>query len=69
MPFIPYPTLLHDASGTLVGAVNMLMDVSDRHDGERHLRESETRYRAIFDNARVAIWGQDFSEIAAWLAS
>jgi two-component sensor histidine kinase len=30
VPFIPFPTPLHDASGALVGAVNMLVDVTDR---------------------------------------
>ena len=28
--FIPYPTPLFDKSGTLIGAVNMLVDISDR---------------------------------------
>ncbi|MFQ6241946.1 PAS domain S-box protein [Sinorhizobium meliloti] len=30
VPFIPYPTPLHDAAGKLVGAVNMMVDISDR---------------------------------------
>lgn len=29
VPIIPYPTPLHDSSGTLIGAVNMLVDVSE----------------------------------------
>ena len=28
--FVPYPTQLYDASGVLIGAVNMLVDISDR---------------------------------------
>ncbi|HEV2100040.1 MAG TPA: PAS domain S-box protein [Stellaceae bacterium] len=28
--FLPFPTPLHDASGALVGAVNMLVDITDR---------------------------------------
>ena len=32
--FLPYPTPLRDASGRLVGAINLLMDVTDRHDAE-----------------------------------
>ena len=28
--FVPYPTPLYDDSGTLIGAVNMLVDISDR---------------------------------------
>lgn len=30
VPFIPYPTPLHDEAGRLVGAVNMLVDISER---------------------------------------
>jgi PAS domain S-box-containing protein len=46
VPYIALPTLLHDASGTLLGAVNLLVDVSQRKEIEencaRHLREVET---------------------------
>lgn len=30
VPFIPYPTPLRDAEGNLVGAINMLVDISER---------------------------------------
>src|SRR5581483_7802628 len=41
VPFIPYPTPLHDARGRLVGAVNMLVDISQR-------KEAETQQRMLF---------------------
>jgi two-component sensor histidine kinase len=34
VPFIPYPTPIHDESGKLVGAVNMLVDITDRKRAE-----------------------------------
>jgi PAS domain S-box-containing protein len=34
VPFIPYPTPLHDRSGALVGAVNMLVDITERKRAE-----------------------------------
>jgi PAS domain S-box-containing protein len=34
VPFMPYPTPLHDASGRLVGAVNMLVDLTASKDAE-----------------------------------
>ena len=34
VPFMPYPTPLHDASGRLVGAVNMLIDLTASKDAE-----------------------------------
>jgi PAS domain S-box-containing protein len=38
VPFIPYPTPLHDAQGRLIGAVNMLVDISQRKDAETQQR-------------------------------
>jgi PAS domain S-box-containing protein len=36
IPFIPYPTPLYEASGELVGAVNMLVDITDRKRAEQY---------------------------------
>lgn len=41
VPFLPYPTPLHDAAGKLIGAVNMLVDISER-------KEAETQQRLLF---------------------
>ena len=35
VPFIPYPTPLHDEFGNIVGAVNMLVDLTDRSRAEQ----------------------------------
>ena len=35
VPFEPYPTPLFDASGALIGAVNMLIDITDRKQAEQ----------------------------------
>ena len=32
--FLPYPTPLRDASGTLIGAINLLMDITELHQAE-----------------------------------
>jgi PAS domain S-box-containing protein len=48
VPFIPYPTPLRDANGKIVGAINMLVDVSER-------KHAETQQRVLFSelNHRV----------------
>jgi PAS domain S-box-containing protein len=35
VPFMPFPTPLHDASGNVVGAVNMLLDLTERSQAEQ----------------------------------
>jgi PAS domain S-box-containing protein len=48
VPFIPFPTPLHDAQGNLIGAINMLVDISER-------KGAENRQRVLIDelNHRV----------------
>lgn len=48
VPFIPYPTPLHDADGKLIGAINMLVDITER-------KHAEGRQRLLIDelNHRV----------------
>lgn len=65
--FMPFPKPLHDETGALIGAVNMLVDVTDRRSTEQRLDESETRYRGIFEGAQVALWEEDFSAVLALL--
>src|SRR5215204_1982702 len=45
-PFVPHPTPLRDASGALVGAVNMLLDISEPQP-------------AVLDGARVLVVAGD----------
>ena len=42
IPFIPFPTPLRDASGKVVGAINMLVDISER-------RQAETQQRLLLN--------------------
>ena len=41
VPFMPFPTPLRDENGELVGAVNMLLDISEHKKAERRLRQNE----------------------------
>jgi two-component sensor histidine kinase len=38
VPFIPFPTPIRDAKGNVTGAVNMLVDISERKEAEAHQR-------------------------------
>jgi PAS domain S-box-containing protein len=68
---------LEDAAGRIAGAINCFRDIT----GHRPARPSpaardaivlpqeggEPRYREIFENARVAVWEEDFSAVVAML--
>jgi len=52
VPVLPYPTPLHDADGKMIGAVNMLVDITERKQAEEHktrlLRELAHRVNNTF---------------------
>ena len=55
VPFIPYPTPLRDPQGKLVGAINMLVDITDRKADEDALRRSEQFLRLLVDAIPAAV--------------
>ena len=52
---------LWDEQGRLIGTVGSGRDVTKERRMEKELRESERRYRTIFDSAAVPIWEEEFS--------
>jgi len=55
IPFVPYPTPLFDESGRLTGAVNMLVDISERKQAEADLAERQAQLAAFVEHAPAAI--------------
>ena len=45
------------------GIVGVRVDITDLKRAEEELRQSEARFRRLFDNAKVSIWDEDFSAI------
>ena len=63
VPFLPYPTPLHDASGNVIGAVNMLVDLTERSQAEQ-LRQL---LASIVESSDDAIVSKDLNGIiASW---
>ncbi|MDR6536011.1 PAS domain S-box protein [Variovorax soli] len=51
--------------GTILKWYGILTDIEDRKRADEELRESESRYRHIFQGAGVSIWEEDFSAVQA----
>jgi PAS domain S-box-containing protein len=64
--FLPFPTPLHDASGCLIGAINLLMDITERQQAEME----SARLAAIVTSSDDAIISKSLDgRITTWNAA
>jgi PAS domain S-box-containing protein len=61
---LPYPTPLHDSSGALVGAVNVLVDITERKQAEEAIKRlNETLEQRVEERSQLIT--QAFTELRA----
>ena len=46
-----------------VGVLGLYQDISTTLEADRILRESEARYRSLFEDSPISLWEEDFSEV------
>ena len=60
--------LLRDESGKVIGALTLQRDITARKRADEALRESEERYRTIFQSAEVSLWEIDYTALKSAIA-
>ena len=58
-------TPLRDETGQPSGVVGVFLDITESKRAEEALRESELRFRNIYDTAPVSIWREDWTDVIA----
>lgn len=53
--------------GNFLGYIGSVIDITDRQEAEIKLRESESRYRYMFESAGVSLFEEDWSDVRRWL--
>ena len=54
-------------SGEKIGILGLYHDISQRVIAEKALKESEARFRILFDESPISLWEEDFSEVKTFL--
>jgi PAS domain S-box-containing protein len=52
-----------DGDGNIKGVQISFWDITDRRQAEVALRESEARFRSLFDDSPISLWVEDFSAV------
>jgi PAS domain S-box-containing protein len=58
---------LRDERGNVIGASSIARDISERKHAEEALRQSETRFRDMADNAPVMIWISGIDKLSTYV--
>lgn len=56
-----------DENGVFCGVDGIVYDITDYKLAEQKLKESEIRYRDLFENSPIALFEQDFSELKSYI--
>ena len=59
--------VFRDKDGKAVRMLGIVKDITGRKHMEEKVRESENRYRNLFENFPISLWEEDFSEVKIYL--
>jgi PAS domain S-box-containing protein len=65
---LAHPMPMRDSFGTVIGAINMLVDITEHKRAEEAVRESELLYKAIGDSIPYGVWVCDHEGRAVYVS-
>ena len=58
---------LRDEAGNIVGVFGISKEITERKRAEEALKESQERYRTLFEDSPVSLWEEDFSAAKTYI--
>lgn len=58
---------LHDTDGSYLGALALVIDITERKRELAALRATEARFQSLFEHSPHCLWEEDLSEVKQWL--
>jgi PAS domain S-box-containing protein len=58
---------LRDEKGVATSVMGLSRNTTDRRKAEEALRESEARYRGLFEDSPISLWEEDYSDLEKYL--
>lgn len=64
---LEHADITFDEDGKPLRMLGAIQDITERHEAEQSMLESEERFRSLFENSPVATWEEDFSAVKTYL--